>query len=57
MVELVLAHSGGFSWDEAAFVLLPVLVLLVLSRQARKRAAAQAEEEAGKTPGPPPVER
>lgn len=33
----LLAHSGGFSWDEAVFVLLPVVVLLVLARQARKR--------------------
>ncbi|HVM09453.1 MAG TPA: hypothetical protein VM345_13380 [Acidimicrobiales bacterium] len=42
----LLAHSGGFSWDEALFLVLPVIVLLILTRQARKKA-----EEAEPTDG------
>lgn len=36
MTAPLVAHAGGFGWDEALFVLLPVVVLLVLARQARK---------------------
>ena len=34
----LLAHAGGFGWDEALFMALPVVVLLFLARQAKKQA-------------------
>jgi hypothetical protein len=42
----LLAHAGGFSWDEALFLVLPVIVLLILTRQARKK-AEEAESPDG----------
>ena len=33
----VLAHAGGLGWDEALFMALPVVILLLLARQARKK--------------------
>ena len=47
----LLAHAGGFGWDEALFLLLPVVVLLVLARQA-KRKAAEDDEPAESTDHP-----
>lgn len=52
---LLLAHSGGFSWDEALFVALPVLVLALLARKAKRVAAEEAAREAEeqeRRPGP-----
>ena len=43
MIVRLLAHTGGFSWDEALFLLVPVIVLVVLARQARKKAAELEE--------------
>ena len=45
----VLAHTGGFGWDEALFLVVPVVVLLLLSRQARKKAEEQGTEGEGDT--------
>jgi ABC-type Fe3+-siderophore transport system permease subunit len=33
----LLAHAGGIGWDEALFMALPVVILLLLARQARKK--------------------
>lgn len=44
MIAVTFAHQGG--WDEALFVLTPLLVLAWLLRVARKRADAM-EAEAG----------
>ena len=45
---LVLAHQGG--WDEALFVLVPVLVFGVLQWLNRRK----DREQSGKGEGPPP---
>ena len=55
---VLLAHAGGFGWDEALFVAIPVVVLLILGRQARKKAeaaaaAAEAAEAANSADGRP----
>lgn len=48
----LLAHSGGFSWDEMLFLLAPVLIFGALLAAA-KRKAAQAEEGETSDEGPP----
>lgn len=57
MTAPLLAHAGGLGWDEALFVLLPVVVLLVLARQARKNLdeAGDDIEAAGRPPSSEPV--
>jgi len=47
MIVPLLAHAGGFSWDEALFLLVPVIVLAILARQAKKKAAELEEESDG----------
>lgn len=42
---LVLAHQGG--WDEALFVIVPMIVLVGLLALAQRRAAAEHEAEHG----------
>ena len=48
---LVLAHQGG--WDEALFVVVPMIVLVGLLALAQRRAKAEHEAEhgAGQAPG------
>lgn len=41
---LILAHQGG--WDEIIYIAIPVIVFGYLLKIARKRARAEAEEEA-----------
>lgn len=38
----VLAHASGFSWDEALFVLIPVVVLVALVALATRRVRSHA---------------
>ena len=40
---LVLAHQGG--WDEALFVVVPMVVVVALLGLAQRRAAAEQEAE------------
>ena len=40
---MLLAHQGG--WDEALFVLVPLVMFFVLLRIAKKRAEAEAEQD------------
>jgi hypothetical protein len=44
-IARLLAHSGGFGWDEALFLLLPVVVLVLLGRQAKRKAAEEDAED------------
>ena len=37
----MIAHQGG--WDEAAFVLVPLVIFFMLLRVAKQRAAAEDE--------------
>ncbi len=48
----VLAHQGG--WDEALFVVVPMIVLVWLLALAQRRAAAESEDEADRTTSLPP---
>jgi hypothetical protein len=49
-VGVVLAHQGG--WDEALFVLAPLLVIGLLLRMANKRADAVRRETLAEDPPP-----
>ena len=42
---MIVAHAGGFGWDELVFLALPVLIILLLGRQARKKAEASERAE------------
>ena len=44
MISLV-AHSGGFSWDEALLFASPVVVLIVLQIIGRRRARGEDATE------------
>ncbi|HEX7167861.1 MAG TPA: hypothetical protein VF230_12845 [Acidimicrobiales bacterium] len=41
----LLAHAGGFGWDELVFLILPVVVLVVLARQARRGVPDEEHED------------
>ncbi len=41
---LILAHQGG--WDEIIYIVIPIIVFGYLLKMAKKRAQAEAEEEA-----------
>ncbi|HEX4980005.1 MAG TPA: hypothetical protein VFV35_08065 [Acidimicrobiales bacterium] len=46
MIAPLLAHESGFSWDELVFVAVPIVILLLLARQARRAVAEEPPEEA-----------
>lgn len=54
----ILAHAGGFSWDEALLVLAPIVVIAALLFLANSRAkalgrrAARPDDAARDDPGP-----
>lgn len=41
---MLVAHAGGFGWDEAVVFALPVIVLVVLQIVGRRKAARHAVE-------------
>ena len=43
----LVAHSGGMGWDEAVIFAIPVIILGVLQLLARRKAAAQVDEDEG----------
>ena len=49
MTAMVVAHQGG--WDEAVFVAVPMVILVVLLGLARRR--AEREDEVGDSLTPP----
>ena len=53
MIDLV-AHSGGFSWDEGLLFALPVVILVILQIVGRRKAARDAgagEQDVGEDEG------
>ena len=46
MIDVV-AHSGGFSWDEGLLFALPVVILVILQIVGRRKAAREADADAG----------
>ena len=46
MSDAMVAHAGGFGWDEALIFALPVAILGVLQVLARRKAAKEAGAEA-----------
>ena len=47
----IVAHAGGFGWDEALIFALPVAILAVLQVLARRKAAQEAADDAGSEEG------
>jgi hypothetical protein len=47
----LIAHSGGFSWDEALVFALPVVVLVVLQVLGRRKRDVDGEPAAGEGGG------
>lgn len=41
----LLAHAGGFSWDETLFLLLPIVVFGLLLAAAKRKGATEADED------------
>jgi hypothetical protein len=47
------AHAGGFGWDEAIVLALPIVVLVLLQLAARRRRTeAESEGESDRNGGP-----
>jgi len=45
MIPLVLAHAGKVTWDELLYMGVPVLILVILGWQARRKGAEHDERE------------
>ena len=53
MTASLLAHSGGFSWDEMLFLLAPIVIFAVLMVAAKRKAAAEESDAEGDEEGGP----
>lgn len=45
LVASMVAHTGGFGWDEGVVLAIPVFILVALQISARRRAAQESPDD------------